>query len=448
MSGVVETADGELWLNGADGVTRIAAAEVRRALTEPGYRARYERLDYRDGIEPPAPQIRPLPSAVAGTDGRIWFTSAGGVSWVDPRRIRRNAVPPPVQLRALTVGGRRYLAGDMAGDTIRLPPRTTAVSVAYTAYSLAVPERVRFKYRLEGLDTTWQDAGGRREAFYTNLQPGRYGFRVIAANDDGVWNEAGAALSFRVLPAWYQTAWSRAFVVLLVGGLGAAAAVLVQRSRHLRSQAALKAQYEATLAERARIAQELHDTLLQGFAGVTLQLKTAELALPEQPDVAAETIMRVQQLARDSLREARERVWDMRETDLGSDDLPAALETIAGERTSGSGIEVAVSTTGQRRRLTRSVEDAAFRIGREAVVNAVRHAEASRIEIHVDFGATRLRLEVRDDGRGFTPEQAEEARRRGHFGLSGARERATRMGGAATCSPDPGVAPSWPSSCR
>ena len=96
-------------------------------------------------------------------------------------------MPPPVQLRALTVGGRRYLAGDMARDTIRLPPRTTALSVAYTAYSLAVPERVRFKYRLEGLDTTWQDAGGRREAFYTNLQPGRYRFRVIAANDDGVW---------------------------------------------------------------------------------------------------------------------------------------------------------------------------------------------------------------------------------------------------------------------
>jgi signal transduction histidine kinase len=153
-------------------------------------------------------------------------------------------------------------------------------------------------------------------------------------------------VSFRVLPAWYQTAWSRAFVVLLVGALGAAAAVLVQRGRHVRWQAALKAQYEATLAERARIAQDLHDTLLQGFAGVTLQLKTAELALPEAPDVAAETIMRVQQLARDSLREARERVWDMRETDLGSDDLPTALEAIASERTLGTGIEVSVSTTG------------------------------------------------------------------------------------------------------
>ena len=214
VSGLVETADGELWVNGADGVTRIPAAEVRRALTEPGYQVRYERLDYRDGIEPPAQQIRPLPSAAAGTDGRIWFASAGGVAWVDPRRVRRNAVPPPVHLRALTAGGRRWFAGQSAGDTVRLPPRTSALSVAYTAYSLAVPDRVRFKYRLEGLDTVWQDAGGRREAFFTNLPPGRYRFHVIASNDDGLWNTTGASLAFAIEPAWNQTWWFFGLVAL------------------------------------------------------------------------------------------------------------------------------------------------------------------------------------------------------------------------------------------
>ena len=169
VSGIVQTAEGELWLNGADGVTRIPAAEVRRALAEPGYQVRYERLDYRDGIEPPAQQVRPLPSAAAGTDGRIWFASAGGVAWVDPRRVRRNPVPPPVQLRALTAGGRRYFAGQSAGDTVRLPPRTSALSVAYTAYSLAVPDRVRFKYRLEGLE--YRLAGRRRPARGVLHQP-------------------------------------------------------------------------------------------------------------------------------------------------------------------------------------------------------------------------------------------------------------------------------------
>ena len=169
VSGVVETADGELWLNGADGVTRIPAAEVRRALAEPGYQARYERLDYRDGIEPPAQQIRPLPSAAAGTDGRIWFASAGGVAWVDPRRVRRNAVPPPVHLRALTAGGRRYFAGSRRATPYGSRRAPSALSVAYTAYSLAVPDRVRFKYRLEGLDTTL--AGRRRPARGVLHQP-------------------------------------------------------------------------------------------------------------------------------------------------------------------------------------------------------------------------------------------------------------------------------------
>jgi signal transduction histidine kinase len=306
---------------------------------------------------------------------------------------------------------------------------------------LAVPERVRFKYRLDGLDTTWQDAGGRREAFYTNLGPGHYRFRVIASNDDGVWNEAGAALSFNIPPTWYQTVWFRVAVVLLIGGLGAATAAFFQRVRHMRSQAALKSRYEATLAERSRIAQDLHDTLLQGFAGVTLQLKTAELALPEQPDVAAETLLRVQRLARESLREARERVWDMRQADGDTVNLPAALETVARDRTLGTGITVSVTTQGQARRLAPHQEDAAFRIGREAISNAVRHAGAQRIEIALGFTDDAFRLEVRDDGRGFTPEEADDARRRGHFGVSGMRERAERVGGRceATSRPEGGT---------
>jgi signal transduction histidine kinase/ligand-binding sensor domain-containing protein len=429
VSGVVEAGDGELWVNSAVGVTRVAPNDVRQALADSSYRAPFERFDYRDGIEPPAPQIRPLPSAIEGTDGRLWFTSAGGVSWIDPRRVRRNPIPPSVQLRSFTVNGRRNEATGAVDDVIHLPPRTTSFSVAYTAYSLAVPERVLFQYRLDGLDTTWQDAGGRREAFYTNLRPGPYRFHVRAANDDGVWNETGTSLGFDVRPAWYQTPWFGAFAVLLIAGLGAATAAMIQRSRHLRLQSALHAQYKATIAERSRIAQDLHDTLLQGFAGVTLQLKAAEVALPEEPDVAVETIMRVQELAKRSLREARERVWDMHETDLGADDLLQALEAIVREHTAGSGTRVTVSATGDRRRLTRIVEDAAFRVGREAMVNAVRHAEASHIEIALDFGADVLRLTVRDDGRGFDTEISEDARRKGHFGLSGARERAARMGG-------------------
>ena len=319
--GLVETADGELWLNGADGVTRIPAAEVRRALTEPGYQVRYERLDYRDGIEPPAQQIRPLPSAAAGTDGRIWFASAGSVAWVDPRRVRRNAVPPPVHLRALTAGGRRWFAEQSAGDTLRLPPRTSALSVAYTAYSLAVPDRVRFKYRLEGLDTTWQDAGGRREAFFTNLPPGRYRFHVIASNDDGLWNTAGASLAFAIEPAWNQTWWFFGLAALTLVAAPVTAAVAWQRRRARLAAERTQRRFEAVLAERTRVARELHDKLLGGMAGVVLQLDAGAQRLARGDSdtaAAANLFLTLGSQARQALTETREFVVAMRTSARGS----------------------------------------------------------------------------------------------------------------------------------
>ena len=286
VSGIVETADGELWLNGADGVTRIPAAEVRRALADSGYQVQYERLDYRDGLEPPAQQIRPLPTAAAGTDGRIWFASEGGIAWVDPRRVRRNAVPPPVHLRVLTAGGRRSSPASRRAIPFgsRLAMRT--LSMEYTAYSLAVPDRVRFKYRLEGLEDAWQDAGGRRETFFTNLPPGRYRFHVIAANDDGVWNTAGASLAFTIAPAWNQT-WrffaARRLLAVATPALpwsrGSAAA-------HVSAEARTQARFEAMLAERTRVARELHDTLLGGMAGVAMQLDASAPDVPRRVTAA------------------------------------------------------------------------------------------------------------------------------------------------------------------
>lgn len=333
-------------------------------------------------------------------------------------------------IEAVRSDGREQLSS----DTVSIQPRTRALEIDYTTTSLAKPERVQFCYRLDGSDTTWQDVGTRRRAYYSTLSPGTYRFRVIASNGDDVWNETGASLSFRVLPAWYQTLAFRSAVVLMIGAFGAAGAGLIQRRRHLQSQAALKSHFDATLSERARIAQELHDTLLQGFAGVTLQLKTAELALPTRPDVAADTIVRVQQLARESLREARERVWEMRGIELANDDVATALEAMARERTTGTHIDVCLTTAGRRRRLPRDVEDAAIRIGREATANAVQPAEPRRIEIHVGFGDHALSVEIRDDGRGLLLQDAEAARR-GHFGLSGVRERAAHMGGRCDVRP-------------
>lgn len=424
VSGIVEDDDGAWWIRTRTGVLRVSRGEMSRALADSNHVIAYRSFDQRDGFPGAIDPDSRGPLIRRAADGRIWVATDSGVAWVNPPRLTPE--PTPVAMIEAVRSNNVELPPT---EAMGLPSETQDLEIDYTATMLSAPDRVQFRYRLDGKDRTWHDAGTRRRAYYSGLGPGTYRFHVAASTGGGVWSGTEAVLAFRVLPAWYETIWLRGSIVLLVGALGALAAVLVQRRRHLRAQEALIGQYEATLAERARIAQDLHDTLLQGFAGATLQLKTAELALPGRPDVAAETIRRVQRLARESLREARERVWEMRQTDLSGSDLPSALEAIARDRSAGAGLEVSVVSTGERRRLTRSVEDAAFRIGREAIVNALRHSNARRIEIHVDFGATTLRLEVQDDGRGLTLDEAEEARKHGHFGLTGARERAASIGG-------------------
>ncbi|HEX8271464.1 MAG TPA: triple tyrosine motif-containing protein [Longimicrobiaceae bacterium] len=439
VSGIVETADGELWLNGTDGVTRIPAAEVRRVLTDPDYRARYERFDHRDGIEPPAPQARPLPSAVAGTDGRIWFTTRGGVSWVDPRRVPRNTVPPPVQLRAFTAGGQRWSVGDPARDTLRLPPRTTPLAVAYAAYSLAIPERVRFRYRLEGFDTAWQDAGGRREAFYTNLPPGSYRFRVVAANDDGVWNTAGASLAFTIEPAWNQTWWFRALAAALLVLAPAAAAAAWQRRRARRAAERAQARFEAMLAERTRVARELHDTLLGDMAGVAMQLSAGARRVEASGTADREVVELLAGLGAQvqrALAEARRSVTGMRAAPEPLPPLHERLADAARRAFAGTAVAVRVEHTGSPRPLAPGVEAEILGIAAEALSNARRHAECRSVAVACDYAPRELRVRVRDDGRGFDPSRPPPA---GHWGLAGMRERAASVGATLAVASAPGA---------
>jgi signal transduction histidine kinase/ligand-binding sensor domain-containing protein len=430
--GITEDDSGAWWLASRIGLLRVEADELSRAFADSGHTLRYRVFDRLDGL-PGAIAMTKLNVLARSADGHIWVGADEGVASIDPRRIGRNPVPR-VLVEAVRLDGRELAPSDV----VEIPAGARNLEIDYTVTALSIAERVQFRYQLEGVDPAWRDVGTRRRAYYTGLGPGSYRFRVSADAGDGPGDESGVSWSFRVRPAWYQTTWFVALMILSIGGLGGLAVWRVQRRRHDRAQAELKHQYEITLAERARIAQDLHDTLLQGFAGVTLQLKAAEIALPDQPDIAAGIILRVQRLARESLREARERVWDMRETAAAGDDLPAALERIARDRIAGMPIEVAVSAVGSVRRLPRSMEDAVFRIGREAIVNVVRHADASRIEVHLDYRPSAFCLEVRDDGRGFTPSEAEEARTQGHFGLSGIRDRAVHLGGRCDVRPRPG----------
>ena len=210
VAGVQETPHGSLWLAERRGIVEIPATEVQQALSDPSHRVSYRVFDSSDGL--PGKILNGRTMEVAGTDGRLWFSASKGIVWVDPAHVTTNALPPPVLIRSVQANGKQF----RSLTHLTLPPRTTNLQISYTALSLSVPEKVRFRYQLQGVDKDWQDAGTRREAFYNGLGPGNYHFRVIACNNEGVWNEDGARLDFVIAPAWYQTIWFRLLCVAAI----------------------------------------------------------------------------------------------------------------------------------------------------------------------------------------------------------------------------------------
>jgi signal transduction histidine kinase/ligand-binding sensor domain-containing protein len=429
-SGIVETSDGEVWLHGAIGITRIRPIEVRRVVEDSTYQVQNERLDSRDGLDGAAAQIRPLPTMIAATDGRLWFATSINVAWLDPRAVPRNPLPPPVVIRRLTAGNASY---PITPDLV-LPVHTKALGIDYTALSLSIPERVRFRYQLVGSDAGWQDAGARREAFYTNLRPGSYWFKVIAANEDGVWNEAGAAFGFTIPPSFTQTRWFLALWVAALGGL----IWLVYLARVRQVAGGLRLRYQATLAERTRIAQELHDTLLGGFTGITLQLRGLERGLAQRPLEGAELLKKVLASADMALLDARHMIWDMRAVELEGQDLVAALEAAARSAVADSSAALVFEVHGDRRRLPVVIEMTALRVGREAVLNAVKHAAPHRVEVHLEYGPRLLTVRIVDDGKGIARGTMEATTGGEHLGIAGMRDRTQRAGGTLEISSESG----------
>ncbi|MEP6944837.1 MAG: two-component regulator propeller domain-containing protein, partial [Acidobacteriota bacterium] len=260
VSGIVMTRDGSLWLNESRGIVHIPEEEVSLFLNDPTQNVRFRLFDFLDGLQGTAQQNAPFPTAVEGTDGRLWFSTSKNVVWIDPKKISTNSIVPPVSIRSVIIDEKSFEPTPF----LQLPKGTTRLQINFTALSLSIPERVRFRYRLEGVDEQWQESGTKREATYTNLGAGSYRFFVIACNNDGVWNDQGTTLDFEIQPAFYQTYLFRTLSIFVIMLLFGALIWLFYQRRMSQATARLNTRFEARLSERTRIAQDLHDTLLQG----------------------------------------------------------------------------------------------------------------------------------------------------------------------------------------
>jgi len=422
VGGIVEDQDGFLWLATEIGALRIDPRDFDRAATDPAYHLPYISYNVLDGI-PGNVQFAglPFPKVARTTDGRIWFAATNGLAYIDPRRrIPKNKLPPPVHIESVKVD--RKQIDPVQG--IALARHTHDVEIDYTALSLSVPERVLFRYRLEGADTDWQEAGIRRQAFYNNLRPKQYRFRVIACNNDGVWNEAGASWSFSVAPYLYETAWFR----VLCAVMGACLVWTLYRMRLRQITMRVNLRYEERLAERGRIARELHDTLLQSFQGLMLRLQTVEDLLPLRPAEAKQVLETTLERADEAIAEGRDAVQDLRGSTVATNDLAHSLRSFGQDLSTRTSTAFQMIVEGTPRDLHPILRDEVYRIGREALQNAFRHARASHVEAEITYEPKFFRLRIRDDGQGIEPQILDTGERRGHWGLPGMRERAEQIG--------------------
>ncbi len=314
------------------------------------------------------------------------------------------------------------MAVPSTSDPVRIPPARQRFTLGYIGVSLSAPDRVKYRYMLDGFDRGWSEPTAAREAVYTNLSPRSYRFRVIARNPDGVWNSAGTAIGFEIDPVFWQTWWFRCSVVLAC--ILAFAAVYRFRLHQLATQ--LSVRFEERLAERTRIAQDLHDTLLQGFLSASMQLHVAVDRLPADSP-AKPSLGHVLELMGQVIHEARNAVRGLRLPESASLDLEQAFSRIQHELRIAEETGFKIIVDGEPRPLHPVLRDEVYRIGREALVNAFRHSRATIVEVELEYSTKHFRILVRDNGCGIDS-QVLQSGREGHFGLSGMRERAERIG--------------------
>jgi signal transduction histidine kinase len=380
-----------------------------------------------DGLRSRETATNGHPSAWRSRDGHLWFATPKGLVEVDPAHFPVNAVPPPVAMERFSVDDVDQPLHS-AGSRVLVPAGHVHFQFDYAGLSFVAPQKVRYRYMLEGFDHEWTEAGPRRSAYYTAIPPGQYTFKVQAANNDGLWNMQGAALTFELRPHFYQMSW---FYLLVVAAL-VALVVLVQRRRLQRAEG----EFRAVLGERNRIAREIHDTLAQGYVGISVQLEVlAELLRQSQVDSAQKHLDLTRGYVREGLSDARQSIWALRSQDSGETTLPVKLRRIV-ESAGAGDLEAQFSIFGAYRPLPPGTEQEILRVAQEAIHNVKKHAGARKLSVQLEYGPQQIALNVHDDGQGF---QVDEASTPGHYGLTGMRERAAMIGGTLEVISEPGA---------
>ncbi len=423
VNGVVDGDARSLWLQMGCGLVRLERSDVESALHDPTHTTSARVFDAIDGVRS---GLSPFQRVITrDPDGRLWFVNGASLQTLDPRASVASDAALPIHIERLTADGKTY----PLDDKLALPALTRNIQLDYTAIELATPQHIRFRYRLDGRDRGWMDAGSRRQAFYTDLPPGTYRFRVAARLDGSAWQESPAALSFTVLPAFYQTS---LFTLLVVAVIAFALWLLFSwRVAHIKVQ--MRTLFEERHAERERIARELHDTFLQAVQGLMLRFQSAmERIPPSQP--ARELMEGALDHADKVIIEGRDRVTQLRALEHREADLEYALQQLGAEFTRDSRITFGLTVEGAHRPVDPAVGDEVLRIAREAMSNALRHAKASRIDVSLCYERKRLTLAITDDGVGFDVDAIAQKAPAGHWGLKGMHERARSLRARLTLS--------------
>ena len=417
------------WLHTSCGVVELPDSELQRWWANPGAVVRTRHYDVFDGAQPNTPSFN---SAALSSDGRVWFATGVVVQVLDPSRLHQEATSAVTYIESVTVD-RQNVA---VAQHLRLPANPRDLQIDYTSPTLLIPQKVKFRYRLEGYETDWHDAGTRRQAFYTDLPPGKYSFRVIASNSNGVWSDNAATLDFFISPAYYQTSWFRAASVAILALLlwtGYRVRVGVIERHEAQISALNERLMQAQEQERTRISGELHDSVMQQITALSLVLGTAKRQIAADSE-AREMVADVQRKLIDVGTEVRELSHDLHPPELKQMGLPEVLRGYCDSFSQARGIPVSCEVEASVADLSEGSGLALYRIAQEALGNAAKHAAPTRIEVRLARAGRDVLLTIADDGRGRDAGQVD----RGGLGLVNMRERARQLNGTFELDSRPG----------